>query len=145
MASSRNLDSTMGAQASPKMGGRNQVSRRVSAPCWHVTPFANAPWKPLNSVQSLNRCRVGKTGLYNQSICKPQKGTEPGVRRGKRSLLACHTRCKCSLETTHNSVKVKVGIKVMKLVESLIGLEVTVGQGSECHLTFERGKLHIAE
>ena len=25
-----------------------------------------------------------------------------GVRKGKRSLLACHTRCKCSMETTHN-------------------------------------------
>ena len=33
----------------------------------------------------------------------------------------------------------------MKLVESLIGWEVTVGQGSECHLTFVRGILHIAE
>ena len=32
----------------------------------------------------------------------------------------------------------------MKLVESLIGWEVTVGQGSECHLTFVRGTLHIA-
>ena len=42
------------------------------------------------------------------------------------------------METTHNSVKVKLGIKVMKLVESLIGSEVTVGQGSECHLTFVR-------
>ena len=48
------------------------------------------------------------------------------------------------METTRNSV-VKVGIKVMKLVESLIGWEVTVGQGLECHLTFVRGKLHIAE
>ena len=66
----------------------------------------------------------------------PKWGTEPGVREGKRSLLACHTRCKCSMETTHNSVKVKVGIKVMELVESLIGWKVTVGQGSECHLTF---------
>ena len=72
-------------------------------------------------------------------------GAERGVRKGNRSLLACHTRCKCSIETTHNSVKVKVGIKVMKLVESLNGWEVTVGQGSECHLTFVRGKLHIAE
>ena len=33
----------------------------------------------------------------------------------------------------------------MKLVESLIGWEVTVGQGSECHLTFVRGILHIPE
>ena len=41
--------------------------------------------------------------------------------------------------------EVKLGIKVMKLVESLIGWEVTVGQGSECHSTFVRGILHIAE
>ena len=75
----------------------------------------------------------------------PKWGTEPGVRKGKRSLLASHTRCKCSMETTHNSVKVKVGIKVIELVESLIGREVTVGQGSECHLTFVRGLLHIAQ
>ena len=37
------------------------------------------------------------------------------------SLLACHTRFKCSMETTRNSVKVKLGIKVMNLVKSLIG------------------------
>ena len=76
----------------------------------------------------------------------PKRGTEPGVRKGKRSLLARHTRCKCSMETTRNSVKVKLGTRVMKLMESLIGWEVTVtGQGSACHLTFVRGRLHIAE
>ena len=49
MASSRNLVSTIGAQASPKMGGggRNQVSGRVSVPYWYATPVANAPWTPL--------------------------------------------------------------------------------------------------
>ena len=31
----------------------------------------------------------------------PKRWTEPGVRKGKRSLLASHTRCKCSMETTH--------------------------------------------
>ena len=45
------------------------------------------------------------------------------------------------------SVKVKLGIKVMNLVESLIGWEVTVGQGSDlknglwlrvCH-----GRFHV--
>ena len=81
-------------------------------------------------------------GIWSQQLEHkqvPKWGTEPGVRKGKRSLLASHTRCKCSMETTHNSVKVKLGIKFMKLVESLIGREVTVGQGSECHLTFVRG------
>ena len=47
MASWRNLVSTIGAQANPTMGGRNQVSGRVSVPCWHATSVANAPWKPL--------------------------------------------------------------------------------------------------
>ena len=48
MESSRNLVSTIGAQVSPKKGGgRNQVSGRVSVPCWLATPVANAPWKPL--------------------------------------------------------------------------------------------------
>ena len=43
-------------------------------------------------------------------------------------------------------MKVKLGIGVMKLVESLIGWKITVtGQGSECHLTFVRERLHIAE
>ena len=34
----------------------------------------------------------------------------------------------------------------MKLVKILIGMEVNVaGRGSECSLTFARGRLHIAE
>ena len=74
----------------------------------------------------------------------PKSGMEPGVRKGKRSLLACLTRCKRSMETTRDSVKVKFGIMIMKLMESLISGDVTLtGQGSECHLTFVRGRLHI--
>ena len=65
----------------------------------------------------------------------PQKGDGTRCQKGKRSLLACHTRFKFSMETTHNSEKVKRGIKVMKLVESLIGWTVAIGQGLECHLT----------
>ena len=73
---------------------------------------------------------------------------DSGVRKGILLSVPCwHVtpRCKCSMETTRSSVKVKVGIKVMKLVESLIGWEVTVGQASECHSTLVRGKLHISE
>ena len=87
-------------------------------------------------------------GIWSQQLEHkqvPKRGTEPGVRKRKCSLLASHIRCKCSMETTHNSVNVKLGIKVMKLVESLIGWEVTAGQESEYHLTFVRGLLHIAE
>ena len=65
------------------------------------------------------------------------KWAEPGVWKGKRSLLACHTRCKCSVKTTRNSMKVKPGNKVIKLVKSLIGIEVILtGRGSEFHLIF---------
>ena len=52
----------------------------------------------------------------------PEKGTGPGVRKGKHSLLACHTRCKCSMETTHNSVKVKGQGHGMASIEKLKGL-----------------------
>ena len=44
-------------------------------------------------------------GIWSQQLEHrqvPQWGTEPGVQKGKRSLLACHTLCKCSMETTHN-------------------------------------------
>ena len=44
-------------------------------------------------------------GIWSQQLKHkqvPQWGTVPGVRKGKRSLLACNTRCKCSMETTHN-------------------------------------------
>ena len=65
-----------------------------------------------------------------------QKRTEPGVRKGKLSRLACRTRRKCSMETSRDSLKVKVCIKV-PFVYSLICWEVTAsGQPSECHLTF---------
>ena len=88
------LVSTTGAHPSLKKAGRSQKSRRVSVPCWHASPVANAPLKPL----------------------------------------------------TCNSVKVKVGIKFMKLMESLISWDVTVtGQGSGCHLTFVRRRHHIVE
>ena len=87
-------------------------------------------------------------GIWSQQLEYkqiPKGGTEPVVRKGKHSMLACHNRRKCSMETTHNLVKVKLGIKVIKLMESLIGWEVNVGQGSEYHSTFLRGKLHIAD
>ena len=74
------------------------------------------------------------------------EGAKTGARKGKRSLLANHTRCKCPIETTRNSAKVTFGIKVMENVESRIGSEVTVtGQGFECHLTFVKGIFYIAE
>ena len=92
------------------------------------------------SMQLLPRMN-GKSRKYQRVFkVKGRAKTEPVVRKCKRPLLACHTRCKCSLKLTHNSVRVKLGIKVMKLVSSLIGWEVSVGQGSECYM-----RLFIAE
>ena len=65
---------------------------------------------------------------WSQHEQVPKRGTEPGGRKGNLSLLACHTRC--TMEATRNSGKVKLGIRVIKMGESLIGWEVTVtGQG----------------
>ena len=49
---------------SPKMGGggRNQVSGMVSVPCWHATPVANAPWKPLIIGEGQARYQSHETG-----------------------------------------------------------------------------------
>ena len=80
-----------------------------------------------------------KTGLDNQSICKPPKRDGTRCPGGKRFMLACHTCCKCSTETTRNLVKFKLGIKVMKYVKSLLEVTVT-GQGSEYHLIFVKKK-----
>ena len=37
-----------------------------------------------------------------KNTCKSQSRTGPGVRRSKRPLMACRTRCKCSMETSRN-------------------------------------------
>ena len=56
---------------------------------------------------------LGKMDLTIKVYGRP-KGKEPYVRLSKRSLLVCNTHCKNSMETSHNSVKVKFGIKVIK-------------------------------
>ena len=72
----------------------------------------------------------------DQNKNKLQKGTISGAQKGKRSLLACNIRCKCYIETTRISAKVKLGIKVMKLVKSLLGLEVSVPDWSKVRMSF---------
>ena len=69
-----------------------------------------------------------------------KSGTEPGVRKGKRSLLACHTRCKCSMETTRNSVKVKVGNQGHEIDGKSDWLGSHCWSRVVCHLTLVRGK-----
>ena len=106
-------------------------------------PFRSKIEKVPRGIQGENRVETWQVrGIWSQQLEHKQvqkRGTKPGVRKVKRSLLASQTRCKCSMETTHNSMKVKLGIKVMEFMEILIGWEVAVGQGLECHLTSVRG------
>ena len=116
--------------ASPKVG-QDQVSGGVSVPCRHATPVADAPWKPIFSYVKFNKkSNQGKgheSVVSNQGIESNQgkdrelvlkrmivsvvstkehlqipNGTGLGVRRSKRPLLACRTRCIRSMETLHN-------------------------------------------
>ena len=94
-----------------------------ASPAWLSAPAMNA-----RDTRKVHIWRLGTgcgptlyigsaTATTHQEKQVPKKGTEQGVRRGKRSLLLFHTRRKCPMETSRNSVKVKFGIKVIKLVE----------------------------
>ena len=66
----------------------------------------------------------------------PKSRTKARIWKVNRSLLARQIRFKCSKETTRNLLKVKLGIKVTKLKESLIGWGITVSSlWPECYLT----------
>ena len=56
--------------------------------------------------------KFGKGLVSTSRTYASPKWTGPGVRRNKRPLSACHTRRKCSMETTQNSVKGRVRYKV---------------------------------
>ena len=90
------------------------------------------------SIVRKNNDKFGKGLVSTSRTYASPKGTGPGVRRSKHPLSACHTRRKCSMETTQNSVKGQVRYKVWS-----VGVVIVYGQVTECHLTFVRGKLHI--
>ena len=77
-----------------------------------------------------NHGKFAKTGLDKRNISKCQKGKEQGVGKGKYSKLSCHTRCKYSIETTRNSVKVKLGMKVIEIGEKSDRLRLREGDVS---------------
>ena len=52
-----------------------------------------------------NNDKFGKGLVSTSRTYASPKGTGPGVRRSKRPLSVCHACRKCSMETTHNSVK----------------------------------------
>ena len=53
--------------------------------------------------------RSGKDWSQQVEHMQVQNGTGPGLWRSKRPLSACYIRRKCSMETSHNSVKVEFG------------------------------------
>ena len=57
------------------------------------------------SIVRYNNDKFGKGLVLTSRTYASPKGTGPGVRRSKRPLSACHTRRKCSMETTQNAVK----------------------------------------
>ena len=64
------------------------------------------------SIVRKNNDKFGKVLVSTSRTYASPKRTRPGVRRSKRPLSACHIRRKCSMETTQNSVKVRVRYKV---------------------------------
>ena len=75
-------------------------------------------YRGIVKVKSLKKARqFHETGQLVHKEAK--KVTEQDVREGERSLLVSHIRLKSSMETTRDLGKVKLGIKVIKLVEHL--------------------------
>ena len=57
---------------------------------------------------ALNNDKSRKDWSQQGEHMQVPNGTGPGVQRSKRPLLACQTRRKCSLETSHKPVKGRV-------------------------------------
>ena len=51
------------------------------------------------SIVRKDKHKFGKGLVSTSRTYASPKGTGPGVRRSKRPLSACHTRCRCSMET----------------------------------------------
>ena len=64
------------------------------------------------SIVRKNKDKFGKGLVSTSRTYASPKGTGPSVRKSKRPLSACHTRRKCSMETTQNSVKGRARFKV---------------------------------
>ena len=82
-----------------------------------VSCFKSHPWFSFTiftkengeSTEGCSKWMVRKKNCSQQvEHMQVLNGTGPGVRRSKRPLSACHTRRKCSLETSQNSVKDRV-------------------------------------
>ena len=100
MTAGKTLNETSGeigldirTHASPEEG-QDQVSGGVSVPCWHATPVADAPWKPIfgemsDSVIMLSPVKKSQTSImsirYRMSLVS--------TRRTNASPKSDRTRC----------------------------------------------------
>ena len=56
-------------------------------------------YRGIFKVKSREKTRQARGNWSQLKHKRVAKGTEPGLRKGKRSLLTCKTRCKWSMET----------------------------------------------
>ena len=52
--------------------------------------------------KSRNKTSLGDIGLNIRTLASPKVGQDQVSGESKRPLLACRTRCKCSMETSCN-------------------------------------------
>ena len=80
--------------------------------CMYILRISNGSGESFPSKREVPRdvrnTKVRKQDKFRRNwsrhlnTCKSQSWTGLGVRRSKRPLLACHTLCKCFMETAHN-------------------------------------------
>ena len=80
---------------------------------FHFIPYIDIKQNRENTKGSPNSIvqkndKFGKRTWLNKKTMQFRNGTGLGVWRSKRSLSTCHTHCKCSMETSHKSVKGRV-------------------------------------
>ena len=85
----------------------------------------NRSTEGCSKLKSLETRQVQERLVSHRNTCKSQSWTGPGVRRSSRPLLACRTRCKCSMETVQickksNSVITSSWVTGSKFVQCLI-------------------------
>ena len=79
--------------ASPKVG-QDQVSGGVSVPCWHATPVADAPWKPIFGEMSDSVIMLSPVIMSQSSIMSIRfRMSLVSTRRTNASPKRDRTRC----------------------------------------------------
>ena len=77
------------------MGKREQkIQNTVAIKITYATKQKQKYRGMFETQKSGNKTSSGDIGLNTRTLARG-----PGVRRSKRPLLACRTRCKCSMET----------------------------------------------